>query len=160
MRPEYFPVPLESMNAICNFIQIKKNKLEINDALIQVIKQNHPGGSFGYKMDDNGKRIVICTDLEHAGETVNDDIVEFCRDADILVHDAQYTTEELKTHKGWGHSSYEQAIEVAEKAGAKQLIMTHHDPDHDDAFLTRMEKLCQERFPNCALAREGMEIVV
>jgi len=111
-------------------------------------------------MDDNGKGIVICTDLEHEEDEVNPDIVAFCRDADVLVHDAQFTNEELKTHKGWGHSTYDQAIEVAEKANVKKLIMTHHDPDHDDAFLTKMEKECQKRFPNCFLAREGMEIIV
>ena len=57
-----------------------------------------------------------------------------------LIHESQYTSEELKSYKGWGHSSYEQAIEVAERAGAKQLVMRHHDPDHDDEFLRRIEK--------------------
>ena len=52
------------------------------------------------------------------------------------------------------------AIQVAEMANAKQLIMTHHDPDHDDQFLTKMEKKCQKVFANCALAREGMELVI
>ena len=159
MKVEYFPIPLEDMGAKCNFIQIDQNELVIKDALIRVIKQNHPGGSFGYRMEDNGKSIVVCTDLEH-GDTVLPDIVEFCKGADLLVHEAQYTNEELKTHKGWGHSSYDQAIEVAERAGVKKLILTHHDPDHNDAFLTKMEKECQKRFPNCILAREGIEVTV
>ncbi len=77
---------------------------------------------------------------------------------DLLIHDAQYTTKELETRQGWGHSSYEQAIEAAERVGAKQLILTHHDPNHDDDFLRDREKECQARFPNCQLAREGMEI--
>lgn len=153
MRSEYFPVQLDSMIAKCNFLQIEENELEIKDALIRVIKQNHPGGSYGYRIDDNGKSIVICTDIEHR-DSVQPDIVEFCRDADILVHEAQYTNEELLTHRGYGHSSYDQAIEVAERAGVKKLVMTHHDPDHDDAFLNRIEKECQRRNPNCVLARE------
>ena len=78
--------------------------------------------------------------------------------ADLLIHEAQYTSEELKDKKGWGHSSYEQAIQVAEMAGVKQLAITHHDPDHDDEFLTKMEKKCQQRFKDCFLAREKMEI--
>jgi len=57
-----------------------------------------------------------------------------------------------------GHSSYEQAIQVAEMAGVKQLAITHHDPDHDDEFLTKMEKQCQQRFKDCFLVREKMEI--
>jgi ribonuclease BN (tRNA processing enzyme) len=60
--------------------------------------------------------------------------------------------------RGWGHSSFDQAMQVAEMAGVKRLAMTHHDPDHDDEFLLRMEKLCQERVKDCVIAREGMEI--
>ena len=77
-----------------------------------------------------------------------------------MVHDAQYTSEELKTHKGWGHSSYEQVMELAERAGVSQVIMTHHDPDHDDEFLRKIEKQCQDRFKDCELAREGMVIEI
>ena len=73
---------------------------------------------------------------------------------------SSYSTEELKTKKSWGHSSYEQALQVAEMAGVKRLAITHHDPDHDDVFLRRMEQLCQERFQQCVLARDGMEIEV
>ena len=66
--------------------------------------------------------------------------------------------EELKNFRGWGHSSYSQAIEVAEQANVGQLAITHHDPDHDDSFLLKIEKECQDRFANCVLAREGMEL--
>ena len=61
---------------------------------------------------------------------------------------------------GWGHSSYNQAMQFAELAGVKRLVLTHHDPDHDDEFLLHMEKLCQTRFPNSLLAREGMELTI
>jgi ribonuclease BN (tRNA processing enzyme) len=104
-----------------------------------VIKQNHPGDSFGYRLEEKGKSVVFCTDIEH-GKDVLPEIVEFCRGADLLIHDAQYTNKELEMHRGWGHSSYEQAIEVAEKAGVKRLAMTHHDPDHNDDFLKKIEK--------------------
>jgi len=77
-----------------------------------------------------------------------------------LIHEAQYTPEELPRFKGWGHSSYAQALEVAENARVKQLIITHHDPDHNDEFLCDVEKQCQVRFPNAFLAREKMEIVI
>ena len=67
---------------------------------------------------------------------------------------------ELQKRRGWGHSSYDQAMQLAEMAGEKRLALTHHDPEHDDAFLLRIEKLCQGRFPNTVLAREGMELTV
>ncbi len=86
--------------------------------------------------------------------------LELARGADLLVHDAQYTAEELQKRRGWGHSSFDQAMRFAEMAGVKRLALTHHDPEHDDEFLLRIEKLCQERFPNTVIAREGMEIPI
>lgn len=159
MRPEYFPVPLKSMGAKFNFLQLDQNELNAYGAKVRVIKQNHPGGSFGYRMEENGKVFVFCTDLEH-GDAVLPEIINFCKGADLLVHEAQYTTEQLKAHKGWGHSSHEQALEVAEKAGVKKLAITHHDPLHDDAFLTKLEKECQAVFANCVFARELMEFTL
>ena len=159
MREVYFPIPLDEMGCQFNFLAPNDNQVEVNTARVQAIKQSHPGGSYGYRIEVGGKTLVICTDLEH-GDEVNTEIVEFARNADLLIHEAQYTSEELKSHKGWGHSSYEQAIEVAERAEARQLLMTHHDPDHDDAFLRAVEKKCQDRFRDCVLAREGMVIEI
>ena len=158
MKPQYFPVPLEGMGANFKFLKPDRNTWKKNDAKVKVIKQNHPGDSYGYRLEDNDKTVVICTDIEH-GDTIVPEIVEFCKGADLLVHEAQYTSEELESHRGWGHSSYEQAIEVAEQAGVKRLAITHHDPAHDDLFLAKIEKKCQKRFPNCVLARENMEII-
>ncbi len=98
--------------------------------------------------------LVVFTDVEH-GEQIDPRLVELARGADLLVHDAQYTAEELQNRRGWGHNSFDQAMQLAEMAGAKRLALTHHDPEHDDEFLERIEKLCQERFPN-----EGMEIAI
>jgi len=159
MKPEYFPVPLQSMGAKFNFLKLEQNEMNINGVKVRVIKQNHPGGSFGYRIEDNGKSFVFCTDLEH-GNSVLPEIVNFCKNADLLVHEAQYTTEQLKANPGWGHSSHYQAIEVAEKARVKKLVITHHDPEHSDVFLTKLEKECQKRYPNCVFAREGMEIII
>src|SRR5205085_4102314 len=114
---------------------------------------------YGFRIERGGKVLVICTDVEH-GEEIDPQVVELSRGADLLVHDAQYTAEELRTHGGWGHSSFDQAMQVAEMAGVKRLAMTHHDPEHDDEFLDRIEKLCRERFSNTVLAREGMEIQI
>ena len=159
MVEEYFPVQLENMGAQFNFKFYDELVFGVEGVILKNILQNHPGGSYGYRIEVEGRIIVICTDLEH-GDTINEDIVEFARDADLLIHEAQYTDEELLTHKGWGHSSFNQAIEVAERANAKLLAMTHHDPDHDDEFLRKIEKQCQDRFKDCVLAREGMSIEV
>ncbi len=159
MLEHYFPVQLENMGAKFNFVFRETEVFEDKGVTLRTISQNHPGGSVGYRIEAEGRVIVACTDLEH-GDSINEDIVEFARDADLLIHEAQYTDEELLTHKGWGHSSFNQAIEVAERANVKQLVMTHHDPDHDDDFLKKIEKQCQDRFKDCVLAREGMSIGV
>ena len=164
MQSEYFPVQLDHMGADFEFLQIanaSEHFTGINGVQTKVTAQrhNHPGGAYGFRIERGGKVLVICTDVEHE-ESVDPQVVELARGADLLVHDAQFTAEELQKRRGWGHSSYDQAMQVAELAGVKRLALTHHDPEHDDEFLLRMEKLCQERFPNSVLAREGMEITI
>ena len=124
-----------------------------------MLAHRHPGVAYSYRVEDTESKtsFVFSTDVEH-GESIDENLVEFARGADLLIHDGQYTPDALKSKTGWGHSSWEQAIEVAERAGVKTLAITHHDPDHDDLFLKKVEKECQARFPNCFLAREGMEI--
>ena len=73
------------------------------------------------------------------------DLANWCKDADLLVHDAQYSSEEYKTHAGFGHSTYEEALDLAEQAGAKQLAFFHHDPVHSD---TDIDGLIEEALGN------------
>jgi phosphoribosyl 1,2-cyclic phosphodiesterase len=164
LQSQYFPVELEQMGAQFEFLKVEdasRHFTAVNNVETTVTGQrhNHPGGAYGFRIERAGKVLVICTDVEH-GDAIDPQVVELSRGADLLVHDAQYTAEELQTHRGWGHSSFDQAMQVAEMAGVKHLAMTHHDPEHDDDFLLRMEKLCQERFPNTQFAREGMEIIL
>jgi len=159
MHEVYFPVKLDEMGAKMNFFMPEEEIEIFGDTVVTVRKHNHPGSAYSIRAYWREKVIVICTDIEH-DKKIDQRIVKLARGADVLIHDAQYTEEELETHRGWGHSSYEQAIQVAEEAGCKMLVMTHHDPDHNDEFLTEMEKKCQERFKNCVLAREGMEITI
>ena len=160
MQAQHFPVRLEEMGARFNFIVLgKRARQNSNQMSVQAYRHNHPGGAFSFRIEKKGKILVVCTDIEH-GDSIDPKIVDMAKGAHLLIHEAQYTTEELEKKRGWGHSSYDQAMEVAERAGAKLLVMTHHDPDHDDIFLRKMEKQCQARFKNAYLAREGMEIVL
>ena len=160
MQEQYFPVPLEDMGATFEFLQTPEDQLKVEKAFVKVMKHNHPGGAYSYRFHDSeGKVIVFCTDIEH-GERIDERIVELAQGADLLIHEGQYTPEELKTHRGWGHSSWDQAVEVAERAKVKRLVVTHHDPDHDDDFLLDIERRCQARFPATVLAREKMEVEI
>lgn len=158
MQSIYFPVQLENMGAQVTFEKYDTEVVGKKGAFVSTIDVIHPGGCIAARFQYKTKSIVFCTDTEHSNG-IDKNVVKFSLNADVLIHDAQYTDEELKTHKGWGHSSYSQAIEVAERSNVKQLIITHHDPDHDDAFLRKMENKCQERFKNLIFARDNYELV-
>jgi len=120
----------------------------------------HPkGGVSVYKISWAGKSMVYATDTESyvGGDTR---LIEFARGTDLLIHDAQYTNEEYVTgpKQGWGHSTPEMAIAIAQAAGVEKLVLFHHDPSHDDDTLAEIEKKAQEAFPKTILAYEGLAI--
>jgi phosphoribosyl 1,2-cyclic phosphodiesterase len=160
LQHEYFPIPLDSMGAEFEFYTYGEEE-NIYGANLKSIPQHHiyPGGSYGFRLNDESKSLVVCTDLEHPNG-IDQDIVAFSRNADLLIHDGQYTPEEYRKFQGWGHSTWEQAVEVAIQANVKKLVITHHDPDHNDDFLDSLEKECQEAFPNSIFAKEGLEVIV
>jgi len=119
----------------------------------------YPGGSYGFRIEDESESVVVCTDIEHI-DGIDKNVVDLARNADLLIHDGQYTENEYKKFKGWGHSTWEQAVKVAIQANVKKLIITHHDPDHNDDFLDAVEQECQKVFPNSIFAKEGMEVSV
>ena len=125
MGGDFFPINMDEMGANFNFVSMK-NKVTQNSTGMSVVARmhSHPGGALSYRIERNGKVLVICTDIEH-GDNIDERIVELAQDADLLIHEAQYTEEELYGKTGWGHSSYRQAIQVAQMANAKK---THYDP--------------------------------
>ncbi len=159
MQHDFFPVSLRQMGAEFDFEQPDFSEYRTTPLgnHFRHLRHNHPGGAYSYRFTEGDKTIVYCTDVEH-GDVIDERVVELAKDADLLLHDAQYTPAELKERKGRGHSSWEQAIEVARRAGVKQLALIHHDPEHDDPFLTAVEKECQREFGDCFMAREGQEI--
>jgi phosphoribosyl 1,2-cyclic phosphodiesterase len=157
MSSPYFPASLEDMGADIEFMMPDSNVHQFPKTVVTTRRHRHPGGACSFRIEGFGKTVVFCTDIEH-GEGIDEEAVAFADGADLLIHDAQYTSEELAERRGWGHSSYSQAIECAERAGVERLILTHHDPNHDDAFLREAETRCQERFANCQLARDRMEV--
>lgn len=159
MQNQYFPVQFEDMGANCAIRPMAHHHIEVENGKVIASAHTHPGGAWGYRFEIDKKVVVYCTDVEHP-DGLDENVIALAKNADLLIHDAQYTPEELETHKGWGHSSWIQAIEVAERARVKQVVLTHHDPDHDDTFLKKMEKDCQTRYKNCILARDNMEIEI
>ena len=155
MQRDFFPVPLDRLGANFTFWEPDITRYEHPRGVeLTASIHKHPGGAYGYRITEGDKTLVYCTDVEH-GDKIDQKVVALSRNADLLIHDAQYTQAELKDKKGWGHSSWEQAVEVAQQAGVKKLALFHHDPEHDDKYLLKLEKKCQKRFPDAFLAREG-----
>ena len=117
----------------------------------------HPkDGSYNYKIEYKNKSLVFATDVE---QYVGGDqrLISFSRDCDILIHDAQYATDQYPKFQGYGHSSIAMACDAAAQAQAKELLLFHHDPNNDDATLYEMEKDAKKLFKNSRLAFEGWE---
>ena len=120
----------------------------------------HPaGGTSVYKIEWQGKCLVYATDTEGVvgGDTA---LIEFADHCDVLIHDAQYTTQEYTQgpKQGWGHSTPEMATFVARKAQVERLVLFHHDPFHDDQMLDEMQAQAQTLFPRALFAHEGLTV--
>jgi phosphoribosyl 1,2-cyclic phosphodiesterase len=165
MHHPNFPVPMQVMKSDLKFYDIfPGDVIEIDDIRIETGPLNHPNSAIGYRVIWQGKTAVYATDTEHYPDRIDEDLVYLSRDADVLIYDACYTDEEyyneVSPKIGWGHSTWQQAIKVAQAAGVKKAVMFHHDPNHDDDFLDDVEAQVQTAFPNSILAREGMILPV
>ena len=158
MRRDYFPVPMDDMGAKLRFWEPEEAIYTARSGIrVKASLHNHTIETYGYRIEEKRKIIVYITDVEHI-DGIDPNVVKLAENADLLIHDAQYTPDELKEKKGWGHSSWEQAVEVAEMANVKRLALFHHDPEHSDKFLFNMESECKKRFDNAFLAIEGQSI--
>lgn len=158
MQQDFFPAPLDGMGAAMTFWEPKESEIVGPYGVhVNALRHNHPGGAYSYRIEEGGKVLVYCTDVEH-GDDIDPNIVQLASNADLLIHDAQYKTEELADKKGWGHSTWNQAVEVAKRAGVKKLALYHHDPERTDQMLREMEAECQQVFPQSFFAREGADV--
>jgi phosphoribosyl 1,2-cyclic phosphodiesterase len=135
----FFPIPLKSMNADIQFTLLEEGKeYEIAGFNVKGIKQNHPGGSYGYRFRKDGKSIVYSTDSEHKDDAYDEEysFINFFKDADLLVFDAQYSfADAISAKENWGHSNNIVAVELSAKAGVKHLCIYHNEPTFDDEQL-------------------------
>ena len=155
----FWPVTIPMYKAKFNLHTFPDEGIQISDSVkVKAMMHRHPNGANAYRLEIGETIIVYCTDIEHPEKELNQDTIEFAKDADVLIKDAHFTDEELPMHKGWGHSSWQQATAVAEKASVKQLVLFHHSPTHDDDDVREIEENAQAVFNNTIAAREGLEI--
>jgi phosphoribosyl 1,2-cyclic phosphodiesterase len=137
-----FPVDFGSLGATIEFVELEPGRTyDIDGLLVRPILQNHGGDSFGYRFEKAGKAVVYSTDCEHKFEVLDEryPFVEFFRRADLLIFDAMYSlADQISVKEDWGHSSNMIAVELAQLAGAKHLVLYHHEPIYDDPMIERI----------------------
>ncbi len=166
-----FPIKSEELpsNSECIF---KATETVLHEKNIHLTKKalNHPGGGSAYRIEDEGTSCAYITDNEleppYKINTRYDEWVDFCMDVDVLIHDGQYTEEDMPHKHGWGHSLISQVRQLAIDANVGSLILFHHDPDRTDAQLDEIqienERFFKQHFDNnkSYCAAEGMKITL
>lgn len=141
--------------------------VHVHGLRINWCKLHHPGDSVAYRVEDlsTGVAMVFATDVEWALSTDEERNAFFrlCREPSppsLLVFDGHFASSDYENYRGWGHSTWRDAVEVARQAHAGKLLVTHHAPSHDDTKLTAMEAELEAAMPGARLARQGMELAV
>ena len=156
----YFPVSFEFLLAKKRFEELDMTPSKFGDLTVSPFPLNHPGGAFGYRIESDGAVIVYATDLEHGDKAYDKVVREYSQNADLLIFDSQYTPEDYETHKGWGHSTWQEACKVAKETQVKQLVLFHHKPSYNDAKLDQITEEASREFENVVCAREGDSITL
>jgi len=155
-----FPIEIEAAQGKIEFNDFEPGAVLTPRPGIKVMTTplNHPGGATGYRVEYGGRAMAYITDTElNAGE-VDPALLELARDASIVIIDTTYTDDELPEHVGWGHSSWQQAVRLANEAGVGKLFLFHHDPEHDDDEMDRIAAAAARMRPGTLVAKEGFSI--
>jgi len=168
MEYNYFPVTLGQMAATIRFHDIAEGEFAIGEMRVTTQYLNHPALTLGYRLQSGGNAVVYAADHEpHApnpaaraeGEPArhkeDQRHIDFLADAELVIHDSQYTIAEYPQKTGWGHTPAEWAVDYAVAARAKRLALTHHDPLRDDEAVDRVVEMCRRR---ARAAGSGLEV--
>ncbi|TGD97459.1 MBL fold metallo-hydrolase [Methylobacterium nonmethylotrophicum] len=173
MQYSYFPVALEQLGATIHYHELVEGMLtlgEDDDVRVVTHYLNHTALTLGYRLEADGASLVYALDHEPYAAAAADGSAPlagldarhaaFLRDADLVIHDAQYTAAEYPAKAGWGHSTVEYALQAAREAGAARLALMHHDPQRDDDALDALVARYRDAAAPVALlaAAEGQAV--
>ncbi len=178
MESPYFPIALKQMPGNIVIEELWEMNFELGKVRVEACFLNHPGVCVGYRLNTSSGSIVYVPDNEWSIESgvaskknvvpcrLEHGLVDFVRDADMLVIDAQYDRMEYDQHVGWGHGCVDDVVKLAVCANVKQLFLFHHDPAHDDAYVSQMlenaRNVAKEMGSSLQIeaAREGAEVLL
>jgi phosphoribosyl 1,2-cyclic phosphodiesterase/CheY-like chemotaxis protein len=174
MDNSYFPVSVSELAAQLQFVELD-GPVQIGDARVTHFYLNHPGLAIAFRIEAAGKSLVYVSDHEpywrmngdnELNRRLEHDLDDFARAADLYIREAQYTVEEYAAKRGWGHSTWPDALESAHRAGARQLALFHHDPQRDDDALDRILEQCHQYMREhrmefqCVAAADNLELTL
>ncbi len=165
MAEDVFPVDFADLSADIRFETLAKGGITSGPFRITALPQEHPGGSWAYRVEADGRTVYYSTDNEtdpDADAEVTAQQIEAYRGANLLVVDAQYTLTEYPSRRGWGHGVLEHVTKLATEAGVERVAITHHAPMRDDEELTALERRIRKSVPDLPLffARDGLAVEV
>ncbi len=168
MRPPHFPVRAGDLLGHIRFHDVSDGSVEIDRATVMVRPIPHCGDTNGYRVEIDGVSIAYLSDHQQPMDgsfDVAPAVLELCRDADLVIHDAQYWSDEFAKKQDWGHCTVDYAVHVAGEAGAKRLALFHHDPAHDDAVVDDIVYYARSLAPAYGLAEvigaaEGLSVAL
>lgn len=167
LAPPYWPISWDQMPARLMFAELPDDEIRIGSLRVQACCVPHPGGCVAYRIDEIESKasLVYATDIEWRDRTKAQEagFLAMCREpepADVLVIDAHFAQAEAQVFAGWGHTSWEDAVQIAESTGIGRVLLGHHDPEADDETLRRRERAVQNHALCAALARAGQWITI
>lgn len=155
-----FPVPLSAMQAKLRFDDFEAGDkfLLYSDVGVRTAPLNHPNDATGYRIDYGGKSVCYITDTEHVPGELDQNILGLIEGADLVIYDSTYTKDEYPKHVGWGHSTWNEGVKLCQAASARKMAIFHHEPDHDDEFMAKLEKEAREFWDGAFAAMDGMVV--
>jgi phosphoribosyl 1,2-cyclic phosphodiesterase len=160
MAAPFFPVDLAMMAARREYTEITSGDTwQVGATRISALALNHPQGCLGFRLETEAGTVVYATDHEPGDADGDRNLRKLARGADILIADAQYSPEQMAgPRRGWGHSSWADAVRAAREAGVRELVLFHHDPDANDHMLDETLHQARAEFPAVWAAAEGMVV--
>ena len=161
--PPFFPLPWVERRAHITYdnnLALVQRLFDNDKLALSMVNLDHPGGSCGYRLTYNKKSICYITDTGHTPGKVDADLLEFVREADLMIYDATFTNSEFAKHQDWGHSTAAMGVKIAKLAQVKKLALFHHSPASKDAKLHKIEQAAKTKFAGSFCAYDGMKLKV
>ena len=160
MAQPMFPVPLDVMHADLGFEDFRAGDSFTlsGDVRVRTAPLNHPNGATGYRIEYAGKAACYVTDTEHVIGRPDRNVLGLIEGADLVIYDSTYTDDEFPSRIGWGHSTWQEGVRLCREANVKALAIFHHDPDHEDDFMERLEAEARAAWSGTTVAREGLSV--